>query len=238
VARPAKIADIHGTIGEFIGTYDPAASASHSPDRVLWIVRLHDLLRVENGRLTRILYPDISFSDGLKRERTLVSEDDTSTVWAAIGSQGLINFSRGIWNSFPLPSSLSGKSQSSMSVDSRGRIWVAFRGGMSIIINKGKLEQIFRLERFGVGDIRTVKDHNGHFWIGGERGLAYFDESRVVPIFPFDMSDFARVYGVEEDSEGGLWLCRDQDVIHIKVGEWKSVVNGLSRRVRYVRDLP
>ena len=236
IANSSQVADIHGRVGKFDGrTHSPDLPRNHSPDRVLWTTWFHELVRVENGHLSSVPYPNISFFNSFDRERMLLSEDGAGTLWAALRRQGLASFNHGSWHRFQLPPLLTGKSQSGMFVDSRGRVWIAFRGGTLMMLNSGKIEQIFGPEKFSVGDIQAIKDSNGHFWIGGERGSVYFDGYRVVPIVPFDDPDFGRIWGIEEDSDRGLWLCRDQDVVHVKAEEWENAIHASSQRVRYER---
>jgi len=69
--------------------------------------------------------------------------------------------------------------------------------------------------------------------VGGETGLAFFDGNRFRRIVPEDNETFGFVMGVDETSNGSLWLAERRGVIEIAATEIQQVLGGPSYRVKY-----
>ena len=64
-------------------------------------------------------------------------------------------------------------------------------------------------------------------------GLAFFDGNRFRRIVPADGETFGRVIGVEETSNGSLWLAKGGEVIEIPATEVQKALDDPSYRVKY-----
>ena len=64
-------------------------------------------------------------------------------------------------------------------------------------------------------------------------GLAFFDGNRLRRIVPADAETFGRVIGVEETSNGSLWLAENKEAIEIPATEIQKTLGDPSYRVKY-----
>ena len=67
----------------------------------------------------------------------------------------------------------------------------------------------------------------------GARGLAFFDGDSFHPVVPMDAATFDPVWGIEEISDGSLWLSEFRGVVHIAAHEVVKFLADSSYRVRY-----
>jgi signal transduction histidine kinase len=79
----------------------------------------------------------------------------------------------------------------------------------------------------------VIRGRGQHLWVGGELGLAFFDGSGFRKVVPVDASTFDPVWGIEETSDGSLWLGERRGVVHIGGDEVAKYVSNPSFRVRY-----
>ena len=81
--------------------------------------------------------------------------------------------------------------------------------------------------------MRTIKGRDQHIWIGGDSGLVFSDGSRFQKITPSDSLTFGSVSGIEETSDGSLWLAESRGVIHISGDAVRGALNRPTNRVDY-----
>ena len=118
-----------------------------------------------------------------------------------------------------------------------GRAWFGYEGGTIILLKDESIQRVFPADESPVGSVRAIGGRGRHTWVGGELGLAFFDGNRFRRIIPADAETFGSVCGVEEASNGSLWLAESRGVIRDpSIGSPASFGRSLlSREVSYLR---
>ena len=118
-----------------------------------------------------------------------------------------------------------------------GRAWFGYEGGTIILLKDENIQRVFPADDSPVGSVRAINGRGRHIWVGGELGLAFFDGNRFRRIVPADAETFGSVMGVEETSDGSLWLAESGVVIRDpSIGSPASPGRSLlSREVSYLR---
>jgi len=214
-------------------------SAYRNPRGSLWWVgtvgpqSVVSLFRLEHGRMSRYPLPKGSFVPGYSSAAVYVTEDRTGVLWVAIEGHGLFSLKEGIWKEFVTPPWLTELTPTAAYTDWMGRVWFGYRGGTTITLAGTTIQQISSNEDSAVGSVQAINGHNKHVWLGGQLGLAFFDGHRLRPLLPGDAPRFGRISGIEETSDGSLWLCESRGIVHIVSAEVRKSLNNPAYRVRY-----
>src|SRR5258706_16455608 len=97
-------------------------------------------------------------------------------------------------------------------------------------MNASKMQPLSTNDGSPVGSVRPIRGRGRRIWIGGRTGLAFFDEGRVRRVVSADIAAFGSVSGIEESSDGSLWLCERRGVIHIPSTELRKTFDSPSYR--------
>jgi PAS domain S-box-containing protein len=114
-----------------------------------------------------------------------------------------------------------------------GRAWFGYEGGTIIILEHENIQKVLPADVSPVGNVDAINGRGRHIWVGGELGLAFFDGNRLRRVAPADAETFGPVMGVEEASNGSLWLGKSRGVIEIAATEVQQALGDPSYRVKY-----
>jgi signal transduction histidine kinase/ligand-binding sensor domain-containing protein len=212
-------------------------SAYRNPGGSLWWVGTDDrlavsLLRLEHGRTSRYPLPKGGFVPG-SSDAVYVTEDRTGVLWAAVERHGLFSLKEGIWRQFATPPWLTELNPTAAFTDWMGRVWFGYGDGTSIILSGATIQRISSNEDSAVGGVDAINGRNQHVWIGGQFGLAFFDGHRLRSLLPEDAPTFGTISGIEETSDGSVWLCENRGIIHILSAEVRKSLDNPAYRVQY-----
>ena len=191
------------------------------------------LLRLQHGRMSRYPLPKGSFVPGYSSAAVYVTEDRTGVLWVAIEGHGLFRLKEGIWTQFVTPPWLTELTPTAAYTDWIGRVWFGYRGGTVITLAGPTIQQISSNEGSAVGSVEAINGRNQHVWLGGQLGLAFFDGNSFRPLLPGDAPRFGEISGIEETSDGSLWLCESRGIVHIFSAEVRESLNNPAHRVQY-----
>jgi hypothetical protein len=114
-----------------------------------------------------------------------------------------------------------------------GRAWFGYESGTIVILEHENIQKVFPADDSPVGGVRAISGRGHHTWVGGESGLAFFDENGFRRIVPADAETLGSVLGVEESADGSLWLAENRSVIQIPASEVQQALDNPSYRVKY-----
>ena len=197
-----------------------------------WWAALGGILHLSNERFSRLPLPD--GVDTANIETTQLTEDRSGVLWAAVEGAGLSYLSgKNTWRRFDIPPELAKLEPTAAFTDWMGRIWFGYEDG-SVIDLETKGRQTFLMRRDSqVGTVRTIQGQAQHIWIGGDFGLALFDGASFRKIIPSDSVAFGCVSGIEESSDGSLWLAESRGVLQIPENEVRKSFEEPAHRVSY-----
>ena len=145
---------------------------------------------------------------------------------------GLFYWSKGAWKRLEAASEFAKLIPTTAFTDWMGRAWFGYKGGTIIILDHGKIQKVFHANDSPVGSIGAIRGRGQHLWIGGESGLAFFGGNHFRRILPADAETFGSVGGVEETSNGSLWLAASGGAVKIPALKSSEFLPNSSYRVK------
>jgi PAS domain S-box-containing protein len=211
---------------------DSAISAYRDPAGAIWWFCALSAYRFNAGNYTRIELPQ-SLPKPFHDRAIAMTQDGSGVLWLAAVREGLFYRENGGWQQLEIAPELAKLFPTAAFTDWMGRAWFGYEGGTIVIVDLGKILRVFPAHDSPVGSISAIGGRGHHTWVGGESGLVFFDGNRFRRIIPADAETFESVAGVQEASNGGLWLAEKRGVIEIPATEVERVLRDPSYRVRY-----
>ncbi len=208
-----------------------ALSAYHDPSGAIWWLCLDAIYRYNAGSYTRIPLPP-SFPKPYLQPGIAATEDGSGALWLAAEREGLFYRKKGVWHRLEIAPELAKLPPRTAFTDGMGRAWVGYAGGTIILLKDEKIQRVFPADDSPVGSVKAIGGRH-HIWVGGDSGLAFFDGKSFRRIVPADAETFESVMGVEEASNGSLWLAESRVVIEIAATEIQQALGDPSYRVKY-----
>ena len=94
----------------------------------------------------------------------------------------------------------------SMATDRAGRIWFGYVDNRIAVLEGGTVREFGASDGVGVGNTLAIVHGRDRMWIGGDRGLAWFDGKRFVALGEYGRGAFYGVSGIVQRAGGELWL--------------------------------
>jgi PAS domain S-box-containing protein len=209
-----------------------AKSAYRDPSGAIWWLCTDAIFRYESGKDTRVAYPT-PFPKLALGTSLQATEDGSGRLWLAGEIEGLFYRKENEWHRLEAASEFERLAPRTAFTDWMGRVWFGYEGGTIILLKDENIQRVFPAADSPVGSVRAIEGRGRHIWVGGESGLAFFDGSRFRRVVPADAETLGRVIGVEEASNGSLWLAGNRSVIEIAATEVEKVLGNPSYRVKY-----
>jgi len=207
-------------------------SAYRNPTGTIWWLCDDAVYRYEAGNYTRIALPT-SFPKRDLAETPLATEDGSGALWLSAEREGVFYRENRVWHRLEAASEFAKLTPRTAFTDWMGRAWFGYEGGTIILLKDENIQRVFPADDSPVGSVRAIEGQGRHTWVGGELGLAFFDGSHFRRVVPANAETFGRVIGVEETSNGSLWLAGSKGVIEIAATEVQQVLSDASYRVKY-----
>ena len=163
-----------------------------------------------------------------------VTEDRSGVLWAAGDQEGLLRREKDKWTRLENHPEFEKRDPAAALTDWTGRLWFEFNGaGPIVTVNGGTVQRVFSRDDVAVGALHAMKAGNRHIWVAGSTRVAYSEGNRFYSLVPADGQGFRRVSGIEETSDGSLWLCEIRGVVHIPSAEVVKFLANPSYRVQH-----
>jgi PAS domain S-box-containing protein len=209
-----------------------ALSAYRDPSGAIWWLCPDAIYRYEAGNYTRIALP-AWFPKPYPHGRIEATQDGSGALWLSAEREGLFYRKKGVWHRLETASEFAKLFPTTAFTDWMGRAWFGYEGGAIILLKDENVQRVFLPADSPVGNVDAINGRGRHIWVGGELGLAFFDGKRFQRVVPANAETFGRVVGVEETSNGSLWLGKSGQVIEIAATEIQQVLSDPSYRVKY-----
>ena len=202
-------------------------------DRLAGAQRRVSLGRLEHEHISKYPLPQEGFVlDGFTGAVS-IAEDRTGVLWMAVEGHGLFYLKDGVWKQFVTPQWLTELTPTAAFTNWMGRVWFGYSDGTAVTISGTTIQRISSNEDWALGSVEAINGRNQHVWFGGQFGLAFFDGHRLRPVLPGDAPYFGRISGIEETSDGSLWLCESRGIVHISSTEVRKSLDNPANRVKY-----
>ena len=208
----------------------PVAGAYREPSGRIWWICSDAIVQYDHGHFTQYPLPK-----GIKvRSHAVnVTGERSGLLWIYLDREGLYSWKKGVWTRFDMPSEFARLVTNAAFTDDRGRIWFGGEGGTIFYLSDGRIHTVANSDKHPPGAVRAIEGRNGHVWFGGLLGLTYFDGNRLYSVSPTDADSFGVVLGIEETSDGSLWILEHRGVIHIEPSEVRKFLEMPKRHVGY-----
>jgi signal transduction histidine kinase/ligand-binding sensor domain-containing protein len=158
--------------------------------------------------------------------------DDPGGLWARLGDSGLAHFNNGVWAGREKPKGLPEKGPSCSFKDQQGRVWLGYSNGAAYFIDGGQVRSFSGDDGLAIGKIKVIRGRGAQIWLGGETGLAVFNNGRFSSI-KTDGDPFGAVSGIVETGDGALWLNESHGIVHIPATETRQLLTDPAHRISY-----
>ncbi|HKU72348.1 MAG TPA: triple tyrosine motif-containing protein [Pyrinomonadaceae bacterium] len=158
--------------------------------------------------------------------------DDPGGLWARMGDTGLVHFNNGVWADRETPKGLPEKGPSCSFKDQQGRIWLGYSNGGVYFLAGGQVQSFSRNDGIDIGKIKVIRGRGTQIWLGGETGLAMFNNGRFTSVKTVG-EPFGAVSGIVETADGGLWLNESHGIVHIPASERRQLLTDPAHRINY-----
>jgi PAS domain S-box-containing protein len=233
VENLASIVRVHGGRADRSHPFlSEARSAYRDPTGTIWWLCPDAIYRYEAGNYTRIALPT-SFPKPDLTERIEITGDGSGALWLAAQREGIFYRKTGGWQRLEMAPELAKLTPRVAFTDWMGRVWFGYVGGTIILLKDENIQRVFPADDSPVRSVITIAGRGRHIWVGGQLGLAFFDGNRFRRIVPADAETFRSVTGVEETSDGSLWLAERRGVIQVPALEVQQALDNSSYRVKY-----
>src|SRR5262249_46775699 len=130
------------------------------------------------------------------------------------------------------PKDLPEKTLSASFKDQQGRIWLGYDDGGVCVMNGNEIQSFSRDDGVDIGRIKVIRGRGAQIWLGGETGLAIFNNGRFTTVKTIG-EPFGSVSGIVETADGALWLNEAQGIVCISAAESRNLLSEPNHRVSY-----
>ncbi|MDY0973607.1 triple tyrosine motif-containing protein [Massilia sp. CFBP9012] len=191
-------------------------SASHrAPDGALWFGNDASLWRVRDGTSRRWPLPA-----GLTgRNVQAMTTGAGGALWVSVIGHGVHTFRDGAWHKGGGRAALAGPTAVTLATDRQGRTWFGYTDNHIAILDGETLRHYGPQQGLAVGNALAIVPGRAGAWIGGDRGLAWFDGERFVTLDERGGRGFRGVSGIVERADGELWLHDTGGLARVKAAD-------------------
>jgi ligand-binding sensor domain-containing protein len=211
---------------------DGAKFAYRDPSGAIWWFGTRAIYRNDAGRYTTLALPP-SYPKPNLQDRIQATEDGSGTLWLSAKKAGMFYRKNEVWHQLDAASEFSTLTPVTAFTDWMGRAWFGYGGGTIILLKDENIQRVFPAGDSPVGSVTAIGGRGHHIWVGGGSGLAFFDGNSFRGIVPVDAETFGFIKGVEEASNGSVWLAERRGIIEIEAGEIQKALSDSSYRVKY-----
>ena len=199
---------------------------------VVWWLCIGGIYRDQAGSHPGIGLP-LSFPKTYRELAVAATADGNGAHWLAARSEGLFYWKKGRWQQVASTPEFATLTPTTAFTDWMGHAWVGNAEGAIVVMDQANIQKVFPAAGSPVDGVKAINGRGRHIWVGGDSGLAFFDGNRFRRIVPDDTERFYLVAGVEEASDGSLWLAENRGVIRIPASEVQHALENPSYRVKY-----
>jgi PAS domain S-box-containing protein len=223
---------VHGGRADRGLPFPQVDSAYRDPTGTIWWLCLDAIYRYDAGNFTKISYPP-SFPKPNLDTAPQATEDGSGALWLSAEREGVFYREKGVWHHLDTASEFAKLTPRIAFTDWMGRAWFGYEEGTILLLKDENIQRVFSANESQVGSVRAINGRGRHIWAAGQLGLAFFDGNRFRRIVPADAETFGSVGGVEETSDGSLWLAEGRRIIGIPAMEVQKALDDPSYRVKY-----
>lgn len=197
------------------------AAIGEDPAGVVWIGSAGELLKVEDGRVTK--------DPAWKRVINIMAicRDPQGRMWVGTDGDGLFRFEGDQQTVFRARDGLAGDRVRGLLVDRRGSLWVTTLGGGVSRYADGKFTTF--TSKDGLGNDRVVgvfEDEDESLWFATRTGLSRYREGRFSNVRAQDGLYSEFVHSMLDDRRGNFWFSCSQGIFKVRQTDLTALASG------------
>lgn len=157
---------------------------------------------------------------------------DPGGLWTRLGDLGLAHFNNGVWTKTEKPKELPEKAPAASFEDQQGRIWLGYSSGNVYLMNGKAIQSFSRSDGIDIGKIKVIRGRGAQIWLGGETGLALFDNGRFTTVKAAG-DQLGSISGIIETADGALWLNEMRGIVCIPREETRRLLDNPDHQISY-----
>ncbi len=217
----------------------PVSAAMTDPQGRVWMAGPNGIWRSHDGQLKKAAALPIEVPPD-SSVRAMVM-DEHGDLWVSINRAGLFVWRDGDWLEAP-PASLQPDQKMPVSgaTDGRGRLWFGYRDNLLISRDGDSTRHWGRADGLQVGHVTAISMQGNYGWVGGQRGVAYFDGTRFHDLQLPENGLFDNIYAIipvpprDGDVPGSdLWIQGKSGIFLLPATELAHARADASHIIRY-----
>ncbi|MBA5637897.1 histidine kinase [Duganella sp. LX20W] len=201
------------------------------PNGVLWLGNESGLWRQHGNDGVLIPYPAALRG----YDSQALSRADGGGLWVSVARAGLYLLRDGRWQKDGGLPGLPADYPLCLTREAGGAVWAGYGGNQIARIAGGRVDRYGPAQGVALGVVLSLFHRDGQLWAGGERGVAWFDGSRFVPLRGQDGQEFAGVSGIVRTAAGDLWLFGADGLTHIGAAALAAAMRAPAQGAAYER---
>lgn len=201
------------------------ASVSRITNEDAWWGGHGGVWRQEKGQFTFFPQPKGLTFNNLDWMWEVVPTSFDDGLWVGFGDVGLMSLKNGTWTADLKPSGLIDRVPSASYRAPDGRIWLGYTGNQVTLVDGERVQHFTSDDGIDIGRIRVFRGGGGRIWLGGELGLALFENGRFRTVRTISGSGFGTVSGIVATPDGSLWLNELKGIVHISSEEIRRLAD-------------
>lgn len=220
----------------------PISTAFADINGDIWMAGRNGIWRAQGDQIERVAsLPTKEKIDSVVRAMTL---DQSGNLWVSINRKGLFVLRDGRWSIVTPPNTDPSQSMPvTATTDKFGNLWFGYRNNLIVTYMNGVKRHWGADEGLKVGHVTAMLHQSRLTWVGGQRGVAFFDGERFHSLHLPDNGLFDNIYAIlavpakeAGASEGyDLWLHGKAGVFQLTDSELKRAIADPLYEIRYRR---
>jgi signal transduction histidine kinase/ligand-binding sensor domain-containing protein len=207
-----------------------APFAHRAPDGTFWFIGKDCLLHLVGRKFVRVSLPPEIASQALFLQA--IAEDQRGGMWVSFLRFGLYRLADGVWTRYGGYNELPKTAVLAEFTDNVGRVWLGYIKNQLALLDGDHVRLFGSADDLRLGNITAIYGRGSRIWIGGEFGLAEFDNGRLQNVSAVDDEWLHGISGIVETNDGDLWLNGLSGIFHISKTEISEASRNSSYRVK------
>jgi signal transduction histidine kinase/ligand-binding sensor domain-containing protein len=205
--------------------------AYREPDGSLMFGARHGLWQARDNKVTKLT--DLP-GNTVDRSVQAMVRDPSGALWVSFKSpQGLAKFANGQWSTVALAEAPEKISPNVMIADASGALWLGYNGNVVLRVDGDRVQAFTAADELSVGNVFSLHQSRDVLWVGGVRGLAYFDGRKFHSLHLEEGTPLQNVTAIMETADASLWLHAVPGVFSLPAAEVQRAREDPTYRVRY-----